>query len=388
MNARFPRRAVLLLLPFLIVPPADGMVRRQPRPRDVTLGPAPGDVRAPVVVPRGYALIVGISSYQNLDDSKQLRFPESDAAAIHRILISQEAGAFPAENVHVLLGRHATLANIRRELEVWLPSVAKPADRVVVYFAGHGFVKNGSGYLAPWDVDAARLEATAYPMSQLGQVLSQRVQAASKLLLTDACHSGKINAETTNENLDRQFNNLPTNFLTFTATTEREQSYEDPSLSTGFGFFTYFLTQALKGHADNDPCDGVVTVDELIEYVRSNVRRYAKDRQVTQTPTARGDYDPGMVLGVSASCLPTTDGPSMLGTAVVEANLDGVNVYIDGEWAGTTGRGKPLVIPRLSTGLHEFKGVREGYAPETKRIMISPDQEVTVTLRIRYPRAP
>ena len=63
---------------------------------------------------------------------------------------------FPPENVHVLKGRQATLANIRREFEEWLPSVAQPSDRVVVFFAGHGFVKNGRGYLAGWDVHPDR----------------------------------------------------------------------------------------------------------------------------------------------------------------------------------------------------------------------------------------
>ena len=117
--------------------------------------------------------------------------------------------------------------------------MAQPADRVVVYFAGHGFVKDGKGYLAPWDVDPDRLDATAYPMSALGDVLANKVKANWKVLLTDACHSGKINAETTNEALEQQFSALPASFLTLTATTEREQSFEDPNLSTGFGFFTY-----------------------------------------------------------------------------------------------------------------------------------------------------
>jgi tetratricopeptide (TPR) repeat protein len=359
------------------------------RQRDLVLDPPdPKPAKDRTSVPRGYALVIGVSAYQNLDASKQLRFAETDAQSIYRVLISHEGGAFPAENVHVLLGPQATLANIRHELEVWLPSVAQPSDRVVVFFAGHGFVKNQKGYLAASDVDPNKLETTAYPMATLGDVLGRRVKARWKVLLTDACHSGKINAETTNEALEQQFNSLPTSFLTLTATTEREQSYEFPQLSTGFGLFTYFLGQAWKGHADNDPCDGVITADELIEYVRTNVRRYAKDRQLSQTPTARGDYDPTMTLGVSPGCLARDDpkAPSMLGTAIVEVNLDGVDLYVDGDLVGKITKGKPLVIPRLSSGLHEFKGVKEGYEPDRKQIMIAPGQEATVTLRIRYVR--
>ena len=115
--------------------------------------------------------------------------------------------------------------------------------------------------------------------------------------------------------------------MTLTATTEREQSFEDPNLSTGYGFFTYFLVQAFRGYADSDPCDGRITADELIEYVRTNVRRYARDRQLSQTPTARGDYEPDMLLGVGNGC--SAEGvkaPSMLGTAVVETNMDDVDL--------------------------------------------------------------
>lgn len=356
------------------------------QPRDLVLE-QPGDPALPSGVPRGYALVVGIAQYKNLEASKQLEFPESDAEAVYRVLINHEGGAFPPENVHLLKGDQATLANVRRELEEWLPSVAQPADRVVVYFAGHGFVKDGRGFLAPWDVDPDRLDTTAYPMSALGDVLANKIKAGWKVLLTDACHSGKINAETTDEALDQQFNSLPSNFLTLTATTEREQSFEDRSLSTGFGFFTYFLVQAWRGYADNDPCDGKITADELIEYVRSNVRRYARERQLSQTPTARGDYEPEMLLGVGQGCLASNSAaPSMLGTAVVEVNLDDVDLYIDGALVGRLSKAKPLVVPSLPSGLHEFQGAKAGYEPDRKQVMIAPGQEATVTLRIRYVR--
>jgi tetratricopeptide (TPR) repeat protein len=382
-------RALLLVLSFAALSISTHAQTPTPTqtPRDLILAPSNKPLPVRSGVPRGYALIVGVSAYKNLDDSKQLRFPESDADAMYRVLINHEGGAFPAENVHFLKGAQATLANIRHELETWLPSVAQPADRVVVYFAGHGFVQNGRGYLAPWDVEPDRLDATAYPMSMLGDVLANKVSANWKVLLTDACHSGKINAETTNEALEAQFKTLPASFLTLTATTEREQSFEDPNLSTGFGFFTYYLVQAFRGYADSDPCDGRITADELIEYVRTNVRRYARDRQLSQTPTARGDYEPDMLLGVGQGCL--SDGaksPSMLGTAVIESNMDDVDLYVDGNLIGRLSKSKPLTLPSLPSGLHEFRGVREGYEPERKEVMIAPGQEVTVSLRIRYVR--
>lgn len=386
------KRALRLLLSVVAIAvsalTAAGQQSGGQAPRDLVLAKKP-EAPLPKGVPRGYALIVGVSNYKNLEANKQLKFPESDAEAIYRVLISQNGGAFPAENVHFLRGADATLERVRFEIETWLPSVAQPNDRVVVYFAGHGFVENGKGYLAPWDVDPARLAETAYPMTALGDVLANKVTAGWKVLLTDACHSGKINAETTNESMEAQFTALPSSFLTLTATTEREQSFEDANLSTGYGLFTYYLVQAFEGNSDNDPCDGRITADELIEYVRSNVRRYARERQLSQTPTARGDYEPEMLLGVGSGCsnaepLP----PSMLGTAVIEVNMDGVDVYIDGRLIGTVQRGKPLVVPSLTSGLHEFQGVKSGYEPDRKEIMIAPGRDSAVSIRIRYARQP
>ena len=117
-----------------------------------------------VAPPRSYALVVGIAKYQNLADKDNLQFSERDAESIYSVLISPEGGSFPAQNVHRLIGPRATLANIRRELEEWLPSVTKDGDRVLVYFAGHGFVADGRAYLAPYDIRPENIASSAYPM--------------------------------------------------------------------------------------------------------------------------------------------------------------------------------------------------------------------------------
>ncbi len=83
---------------------------------------------------------------------------------------------------------------------------------------------------------------------------------------------------------------------------------------------------------------------------------------------------------------PNPVSPSLLGTAVVEVNLDDVDLYVDGQRVRSLSSGEPLVLEGMPTGLHEFMGVRRGYEPDTKEVLIAPGQRVTVTLRIRYPR--
>src|SRR5262245_1813935 len=137
------RIAGILLFPLLLAAQSGSpQTNQNPARRDLRLELPDGPAPALAGTPRGYALVVGVSKYQKLDPAANLGFAESDAEAMYRVLISQEGGAFPAENVHLLKGSQATLSNIRREVEMWLPSVAQPPDRVIVYFAGHGLVKS------------------------------------------------------------------------------------------------------------------------------------------------------------------------------------------------------------------------------------------------------
>jgi tetratricopeptide (TPR) repeat protein len=343
---------------------ASGFAQDKQAPRDLILAPRNKPLVAANTAPRGYALIVGISGYANLGQDAQLRSSESDADALHRVLINQQGGAFRPEDVHVLKGSQATLANIRKELETWLPSVARPDDRVVIYFAGHGFVQDGRGYLAPYDVRPDRLDATGYAMSTLGDTIANKISANWKVLLTD-------------DTIDQQFTALPASFLTLSAADGREQS----------GRFTHYLVRAFNGYADSDPCDGRITADELIEYVRTNVRRDARARQLSQTPTARGDYEPEMVLGLGTGC--ASDGasaPSMLGSAIVMSDMDDVDLYVGGKLIGRLAKDRPLTLPSLATGLHEFLAVREGYEPERQDVMVAPGQDASVNVRVRRAR--
>jgi uncharacterized caspase-like protein len=218
-----------------------------------------------VAVPRGYALIIGIGNYKNLPARAQLEFTEPDADAIYSVLISPEGGNFRAENVHRLTGQQATLANMKRELETWLPSVAKEEDRVVIYFAGHGFISGGRGYLPPYDLDPNNLPGTGYSMDALGQVAGARIKSKWKVLLTDACHSGAITPDAEARALNQSLLDLSRSILSLTAGRDRERSFESKDWSGGHGIFTYYVVKGLEGEADESG-DGIVTADDPARY--------------------------------------------------------------------------------------------------------------------------
>lgn len=383
----------LLALPILAVL-AFGQQPAQPpkQQRDLKFEEevAKPDARPPgepkqVTIPRSYALVIGVAAYQNLPDKAQLQFSERDAEAIYSILISPEGGNFRAENVHKLIGPRATLANIRREIEQWLPSVTKDDDRVLIYFAGHGFVHSGRGFLAPYDIHPDNIAATGYPMDDLGVNFGAKIKGKWKVLLTDSCHSGAIMPAEDAAFLNKRLLDLNKNLFSLTASRDRERSFESAEWGGGHGIFTYYVVKGLEGLADEN-ADGIVTADELGEYVRRNVREASGGQQ---NPTSdRGSYDSDMLLSyLPSGVTPGTPPPPKFGTVVIEANMDNVEVFVNGKSVGVVSKGTPLRLPGLPPGAITIKGVKMGYEPDGPREeIVYPGQESTVSIKIMIPR--
>ncbi len=355
---------------------------------------SPAEMKKTVVVPRGYAVVIGVSKYKNLTPKDQLVFPESDAEKVAGVLLSKQAGNMEFENVRKLIGPQATLANIRDALENWLPSRAKEGDRVIVYFVGHGAFDDSTrrGYLLPYDVDPQRFAETGYAADRLGQVLSQ-VKSRWKVLLLDACHSGSISGSVNfagaPDKVNESLRGLPQTFLTLTSSRTSEASFEDPNLAGGNGLFSYFLERGWMGEADVDPGDGIVSADELITYVKREVKAYARQRGFQQTPLEFGDFPDDLLLGYSsdrrakiASSMPELAN----GAVVVEVNLDNVEVYVDDQRYGTASPSSALPIPGLASGTHKIRGVRMGYEPVVTEVNVAPGTRQTVTLRLLHQR--
>jgi tetratricopeptide (TPR) repeat protein len=333
-------------------------------------------------IPRSYALVVGIAGYR--DPRAKLLYSERDAQSVFDVLISPEGGNFHRENVHLLIGAKATLANMRHEMEEWLPSQAKDGDRVLIYFAGHGFVLEGHGYLAPYDIDLDRVKQTGYPMDELGATIGGKIRAKDKILLTDSCHSGALRPEDF-EDLNHTLIGLDKSLFSLTASREREKSYESDHWDGGHGVFTYYVVRGLEGEADENG-DGVVTADELYDYVYRNVREATGGQQ---NPTdGQGSFDAQMLLAfVPSRAKPGAPPAAKEGTFIFESNMDGVEVFLDGKSVGVVDKGKSLTLPGLAPGTHTIQGVKMGYEPDGPRDeTVYPGRDTTVSIKIMIAR--
>lgn len=167
---------------------------------------------------RDLALIVACGDYPALraslgeatyESRVRLRGPENDAALMRRTLV--ETLAFAPENVTTLAGwpespeSRPTLRNILAALSR-LTEAARPGDRVVLYFAGHGVQQaDADGDEADGldevflPADASRFDSSgaAVPNGLSDDEIGRRVAAirgkgAFVWLVMDTCHSGTM----------------------------------------------------------------------------------------------------------------------------------------------------------------------------------------------------
>ena len=116
----------------------------------------------------------------------------------------------------------------------------------------------------------------------------------------------------------------------------------------------------------------------------------ARPPRAEQNPTSdRGSFDPNMLLAyVPSERSPGAPPPPKFGTLIFETNMDGVEVFLDGQSVGIVNKSKPLEAARPAARRAHHQGrARMGYEPDGPREeMVYPGQESTVSIKILIPR--
>lgn len=233
-----------------------------------------------------WAVVVGVAAY---DHMPVLRYTDDDAYRFYAFLKSLEGGALPDEQLRILVDEDATRDNILGSMNEIFSQVG-PNDLVIFYFSGHGL--NGS--FLPIDFDGFNNKITHEEIAKA----FNKCPAKFKLCLADACHSGSLFAMRSGEDdpvLNTYYTTLAKS-VSGTALIMSSKADETSLESQGLrqGVFSHFLIRGLKGEADKNK-DKVVTVEELYDFVTSNVRDYTGNRQ---SPVIKGTYDPKMPVAV------------------------------------------------------------------------------------------
>jgi hypothetical protein len=227
--------------------------------------------------PDDFALVVGITKYQNLPPAE---FAERDAQAVRRHLL---ALGYPERNVIFLTGAKAGRTGMEKYLGTWLPLNVKPDSKVFVYFSGHGAPDPATGraYLVPWDGDAQFLKATAYPIQRLYRELDA-LKAKQVLLAMDACFSGaggrSVLARGARPLVTEVDQSLPPGGKLVVLAAAGGDEITGTAPDQGHGLFTYYLLQGL------DRSRGEATMKGLYDYLLPRVQDAARRDGRQQTP--------------------------------------------------------------------------------------------------------
>lgn len=223
--------------------------------------------------PQSYALVIGISNYSN--GFEPLRTTNNDAKRVADFLYDEAK----FQNVHLLTEEQATKEKITYLMKQYYPSVVKSNDRFIFYWSGHGdqFVENNitEGVLPLIHSRKGDFESMIR-MNELDD-WDGKIEAHQSLFLLDSCFSGLAGIEEkgTNASLNLKQFYRPSHHL-ITAGTKSDIAIA--SSEWGGSLFTKTILDGWRGGADTSkgrnseyPRDGIVSLSELISFVKESV---------------------------------------------------------------------------------------------------------------------
>ncbi len=263
------RRALVHQIP----PKGDGGQNRLP---DLPLGPT-------------YALIVGISEYQKLEKNEWLQFADADARMFKTFLASPRGGSIDGQDrIKLLTNAEATRDAVRNFIRLYLGKARDTHGTFLLVLAAHGFVddKTRDAHILTNESDPEDLSTSGLPMDELAEVLSEGLAGVGRMLIfVDVCHAAEIRGIRSNLKkngingaVQRVIGQVPGQIFSFVSSRETEPSFEGDNWGGGHGAFTYFVLRGLNGEADKNG-DGIVSAQELLDYVGSMVKETTRDEQ-------------------------------------------------------------------------------------------------------------
>jgi hypothetical protein len=252
---------------------------------------------------RKVALIIGNSQYDDTGLAR-LQAPLADVLQLADVLRDPGIGGF--DDVQSLVNE--SFAKTRRAIARFFDDRRRD-DLLVLYFSGHG-VRDEYGHLhlAVRDTERELLEATAIEANFITSCMD-RTASKRLVLILDCCHSGAFaagskSAQGASVGTATTFEGNGRGRVVLTATDSTQYAWEGDAVigTPGASLFTRFLTEGLRTGAADMNQDGVITVDELYDYVYDQVL----NQTAKQTPGKWAFGQQGDI--VIARTSPTTAG--------------------------------------------------------------------------------
>lgn len=240
---------------------------------------------------RTYIFAVGVEEYQSASFPTVV-YAEQDAEGFVRAW--QEMGVDAVDTV--TLDREVSQDGFRSRFSDLLSRVS-PADRLFVFYSGHGASFHGASVLTVFDTQVANPVASSIQLTDILNEIRQ-VQCSQVLLFLDASHSPLIpDSEFSCDEL-RSFCKESDSRFAFVSCKPKEVSHSSRTLD--HGIWTHCLLQAIRGSAkDAIGKDNRVTTTSLQTYLLAEVPRILRVTvagAVKQTPVTFGNKAKEMVV--------------------------------------------------------------------------------------------
>lgn len=220
------------------------------------------------------ALLIGNGTF---DDQRipPLASPVPDSQVFGRLLAQPEVGDY---SVKVCLDYPSR--DVRMEIQKFFDN-ADFDDILLIYLSGHGLKdSDGKLHFGTRDTDPDAVNASSLDVRFLHERIDNSA-ARKKILLIDSCYSGAgatgwdPKGEMANVTREEFGEDPSSGKVVITASTSVQPSFENTHGLTKRSRFTRHLIEGIETGAADKNQTGIITVDELYDYVRSAMRREA-----------------------------------------------------------------------------------------------------------------
>jgi hypothetical protein len=234
----------------------------------------------------GYALLIGVGNYEN---ESKLPITVNDATVLYKLLTNPDRAGYPKDQVKLLVNEDASRIGIMNGLDWLIKCTAKdPLATVMIYFSGHGGIKEKQYILIPNDFHWGKWKELGITKEEFAEKI-EAIRNRKLMVLLDCCHAAGI---ATKSSIENEFS--PSNEALYeqlkkgvgrvvVASSRHDQlSYILPNAP--YSVFTDALVRALDAHGSDG--SNYATVLRTFTYVSEQVK---KAMNCSQTPVFNMD---------------------------------------------------------------------------------------------------
>lgn len=217
-----------------------------------------------------YALLIGVSEYQ--DGLKPLPAAEKDVEALLEVLQDTHLGGFD----EVIVLKNPTLNEMQEEVETLFDNRNRD-DLLMLYFSGHGITdEQGRFFFTTRNTRKSphgRLRKSTAVSANFVHDILENSESDRQVVILDCCHSGAFPEGFTTRDagvisLKQQLGGVGRAVLTSSAATQYSFERQGEDLAV----YTRYLVEGIKTGAADRNRDGWISIDELHDYVKDQVR--------------------------------------------------------------------------------------------------------------------